>query len=272
MTMKHYMDAGGNYLGGWPEGHEDTPEGAIENEPPSNASFVWHSEVASWCWPVKIVGLAREEAKKKHFHNINYEIDVVESLYPKRTFKFGALVNVEWYSDPELTDLVLDVDMTYNYDVLGFAVDREVTRTWIKNDGTPHEDVKVTTKDYTINPQDQLDEAITRRTNNVRQINLWLIEVVPGLTAADENIDDVSLIEVRDSGVAFFEQYQLETTTYIETGSQLLEQQIIAETDQQWNWFDADASILQIVGVSDVRDWIIFQLSNGQRNKDGDIE
>jgi len=220
---------------------------------------------------LKIYSIAKEEAKQKHFHNLFYTIEIEPNLHPKRAFTFGVLNNIKWYSDGALTNLILEVDILYNYDGLGLVTDRIVTRKWYMENDNSHPDEKVTTKDYTINPQDQLDEAILRRTNNIRQTNLWLIGAVPGLTVADGTITDHTTIEIKDDGVAFFEKYELKKNKFVDVGSLELETAVKDEVDAQWDWFNTDATALGITAVSDVRDYIIYQLSSGVRNKNGDI-
>jgi hypothetical protein len=223
----------------------------------------------------KILDLAKGNAASKHFHNILYDVEVT-TLYPKRTFQFGAVTNVKWYSDSGLTDLIINVDIAYNYDALGFATDRTTTRTWYDKNGNPLPETKVTYKDYTINPQDQLEEAVRRRHNIVSQTNVFLIGAVPGLTLADTNVTDRTALDIRDAGISFFETYETEKSAFESTGSTNFEN-IVKDLDislpenVQYDWFDADATSLGIPNVSDVRDYIIYQLSSGLRNKNGTI-
>lgn len=129
----------------------------------------------------KIKGLAKEEASHKHFHNLDYKRELSQSLYPKRTMVQGEIQLVEWYSDSALTDLVLKVEISYNRDSLGFAIDRTTTRTWINEDGTEQADTKVTHKRYDINPYEQLEEGQRRRTNLANNLSL---QVLGGMVAA----------------------------------------------------------------------------------------
>lgn len=215
--------------------------------------------------PVKIYSLTRADAEFKHFHLIDYTIEVTPALIPKRTFLFGALTNVKWYADAELTNLILEVDVSYNYNALGFATDRAVTRTWYREDGSADADTKITEKYYTINPQDQLDEIIVRRTNIVRQTNVYLIGIIPGLTAIDPNAADMTAQDIIFAGQTFFGAHDTEENVFIKTGSTVLEDAVRNETDSSCDWFNTDATPLGIPGVSDIRGFIIYQLSSGQR-------
>jgi hypothetical protein len=226
----------------------------------------------------KIKNIAKAEAAVKHPHNINYKTELSQTLYPKREFTFGAVTKVEWFSDVALTDKVLQVDIVYNYDALGFATNRTTTRTWYNEDDTPYSEAKVSYKDYTLNPQDQLDEAILRRTNILRQCNVNLIGIVPVLTAVDPGFADATQEQVKQDGIAFFEKYELETSQYKSVGSENLEN-IIRNLDlalpenAQWYWFDCPygAPLTAITGVTTIRDYIIWGLSSGKRNTAGDI-
>ena len=91
----------------------------------------------------KIYALAKEEAKEKHFHNINYNTELIQPLYRTDTFgEPGLLTKVEWYSDLAKTDLVLVVDRVYTVQPGIGLVAKSTTRTWINNDDTPHELIK----------------------------------------------------------------------------------------------------------------------------------
>lgn len=203
--------------------------------------------------PIKIQKMANWEAKNKHFHNINYKTEMYSSLYPKREFVFGELQKIDWYSDTALTDLVLTVEVTYNRNPLGFAVDRETHRKWVMENGEYHPDVKITKKDYTINPQDQLDEIIKKRTNNVRQIILALIGLV---SATEPGMDEADVIA---SGRDFFDKHDHERNLYVNDGSESLEEAVRSETE--FSWLDND--IIALTGLPSIRSYIIYNLSSG---------
>jgi hypothetical protein len=113
----------------------------------------------------KILLYAEAQAHDKHFHIIDYKRELISSLIPKRTMVQGEITKVEWYSDVALTDKVITVDITYNRDAAGFAIDRSTTRTWINQDESNNPDTKITTKRYDINANEQLEEGQRRRQN-----------------------------------------------------------------------------------------------------------
>lgn len=65
-----------------------------------------------------------DEAPIEH----DYIIGLTTKLFPKRTFIQGELQRVEWFADEAKTDLVIDVDVEYVRDALGFALERTTTR------------------------------------------------------------------------------------------------------------------------------------------------
>lgn len=123
----------------------------------------------------KIILYAKEEAKDKHFHNIDYKQELISSLYAKRTMVQGEITQVDWYSDVALTNKVICVEIVYVRDSIGFALSRTTTRKWINEDDTENPEFKVTNKDYTININEQLEEGQRRRKNLFNKLSLEVL-------------------------------------------------------------------------------------------------
>lgn len=102
--------------------------------------------------------------------NLDYKTGLDIRLHAKNTLIKGELVKTEYFSDQGLTDKVLDVAMIYNRDAIGFVLNRTVVRRWVMKNGEYHPTVKTTFKDYTINPQDQISEGVTRRENSINAL------------------------------------------------------------------------------------------------------
>jgi hypothetical protein len=100
----------------------------------------------------------------------DYKAGLTTRLHLKRTTVKGEVVKVDYYSDSELTDLVLTVEISYTRDAVGFATERTTTRKWVMENGDYHPDTKVTTKSYTDNPEDQIKEGARRRQNIIDTI------------------------------------------------------------------------------------------------------
>ncbi len=131
----------------------------------------------------KIYGITKSHARGKHFHTINYKsVDLTQSLIPKRTVIQGEVRKVDWYKSlnqsgqPE--DKVLCVEIDYNRDPTGFAISRTTTRTWMNLDDTPNEETKVTTKYYYVNPSDQIDEGLKRRSLLVKSLQFPVMQAM----------------------------------------------------------------------------------------------
>jgi len=120
----------------------------------------------------KIYDIVRAELKFKHFHEIDYVVDVIQDLFPKRTMVRGEVQKVDWYLDVACTNKVLSVEIVYVRDAMGFALSRTTTRTWINRDNTENPSKKVTTKVYTINNIEQVSEGIRRRGNIVTGLQM----------------------------------------------------------------------------------------------------
>jgi len=98
-----------------------------------------------------------------HGHNYKSSLSSGDSLFPKEFLVRGELQKTEWYSDKQMTDLVLIVEFIYTRDMLGFATERKSIRTWIREDGSEHPNKK--TKEKTYSDLAQIREGVTRRGN-----------------------------------------------------------------------------------------------------------
>jgi len=145
-------------------------------------------------------------------HEHNYISGTTVKFFPKRTMVKGEVTCVDYFLDEALTDLILKVEITYNRDSLGLAVDRTVTRSWYREDDLPHPSTKVTKKIYTINPSDQTKEAKRRRQNIIDRLLLVVLGMMIG-TMPGETIDDILT-----DGRAFVLEFKSEFDTYVDSG------------------------------------------------------
>lgn len=167
----------------------------------------------------KIYDYVKSDMKNKHFHNINYKKELIQTLIPKRTVTKGEVTKVDWYSslDAEMspTNLVLTVNIIYSRDATGFATSRNTTRTWINKDESENEETKTTIKYYFINPADMIDEGLKRRKLLVNSIQMpmvtFMCEVLMPLGYTQEA---VVLI-----GRKFMDQYETDLNNFVENSS-----------------------------------------------------
>ena len=126
-----------------------------------------------------IMDTVKPEFRNKPFHGIKYTgtQELTTALIPNReegTVK-GEVQEVLWYRDmvsgvPET--LVLKVNIEYFRDTTGFAMFRQVSRTYYNRDGTANDDVRNSIKYYFVNKQDMIDEGIKRRNLIVTSIQI----------------------------------------------------------------------------------------------------
>lgn len=171
----------------------------------------------------KIVSMLEGESKYINFHDINYNIAVKPNLFPKRHMAQGELTKVEWFADTGLINKVLEVNISYIRDGFGFASERTTIRKWVMNNGGFHPDEKVTTKDYTINPIDQIVEGKRRRGNIVNDIQLptlaFLVEVLSGPP------DNLTQTEILLMGRDFMDRFDDEFKKFIDNSSTVTDDQ-----------------------------------------------
>lgn len=135
------------------------------------------SNATEYTYP-KIYNLVDSSLADKHFHSINYKTELTSNLHPKRTFSKGELIKVEWYSDTDLTDLVLIVDVNYTRGELTLSTERTTTRTWINTDNQENPNKKITLKKYSISPVLMYKEAAVRRSNVIEELKYNLITLL----------------------------------------------------------------------------------------------
>jgi len=168
----------------------------------------------------KILSIAKAQAKSKHFHTINYKHEDLEiSLIPKRTVVKGEVIKVEWYKsldqDNNPIDLVLKVDITYSRDSAGFATERTTTRTWINEDESENEEVKVTKKYYFINPADTIDEGLKRRKLLVNNMQIPVMTFMTEVLVPDGYTPEAVIF----LGRAFLDDYENDFNKFVDNSS-----------------------------------------------------
>lgn len=115
--------------------------------------------------------------------SINYITDVNIRFARKETFTRGFLTNVEYYessttgANGELifNNPVLNVNMKYHVNDIGYVTYRETTRKWQTLDNTYSSDSKVTIKQY--NGVMSREEAIQRRNNIINQLIIDIVNI-----------------------------------------------------------------------------------------------
>lgn len=160
----------------------------------------------------KILSLTRNNVGDKDFRDIDYKKELNITLYPKRTFVKGELQLVQWFSDSQLQNEIIRVEIVYTRDYFGFAQSRVTTRKWMNEDGSFNELTKVTYKNYTINPVEQIIEGKTRRENIVNGVQLptlqFMIETMQGTQT-----------QILLTGREFMDRFSLHFKNFIDNSS-----------------------------------------------------
>lgn len=158
----------------------------------------------------KIWSLVSDDLSGLNFHDIDYTTSC--NLFPKRTMIKGEVTKVEWYSDEQLTDKVIEVIISYTRDAFGFAQHRTTTRKWVQKNNQFHPNYKVTTKNYSHNRDDQISEGKRRRENIVNSVQLptlqFMLETMQGTQTA-----------ILLAGRNFMDRHSIEFKNFIDNSS-----------------------------------------------------
>ena len=149
---------------------------------------------------------------------IDYRVAPNPRLHRKQTFSKGVLVRVTYYAEatvqPDGTVAYNDpvVEEVYDYvrDAANFALERTLTITWFRADGTPHPTTKKLRKVY--DRQASLREGKRRRRNVVDSLQGMVARLLVGSAAPGQ--EQAAL----DQGRAFMGQYQKEIVNFVEAG------------------------------------------------------
>lgn len=165
----------------------------------------------------KILSMKNSRIQERDFREINYKTELSQSLFPKRTSIQGEIQRVEWYSDEDMTNKVLDVAITYERDPFGLATSRSTVRKWVMNNDQYHEDIKTTKKRYNINLEDQIVEGKRRRGNIVNSIQLpTMAFMVESMTVAPYNLSPTAILLM---GRDFLDRHETEFSKFIDSSS-----------------------------------------------------
>ena len=225
---------------------------------------------------LKIYSIAKEEAKYKHFHNIDYKKELSQSLIPKRTVVQGEVTQVDWYKsldgDMNPVDLVLKVEVAYTRDASGFATSRVTTRTWYNEDESEHAEKKITNKYYFVNPSDMIDEGLRRRKLLVNSLQIptmtFMSEVLMPLGHTQESV----VLKGRE----FMDDYESDFNKFVDNSSTITDpaddnfgkKSVIVELEDAsptgrnatYNaWLDAAPASLG--GLTTIRQYLIGQFN-----------
>lgn len=132
--------------------------------------------------------------------SVDYIKDVNLRFARKETFTRGFLTNVEYYESSTTgadnityySNPILNVNMKYYVNSIGYVSYRETTRKWMKTDGTYSPDTKISIKQY--NGVMSREEAIQRRNNITNQLIIDIVNIVYMNNYLTKTFDEVELM------------------------------------------------------------------------------
>jgi hypothetical protein len=185
----------------------------------------------------------------------NYICGLSTTLFPKRTFVRGELQKVEWYADQACTDLVLEVDISYTRDSLGFALNRTTTRKWKNEDNTDNHKVKTTNKDYTINQLEQINEGIRRRDNIINGLQMPVLGMMIATKDQAASLTGKTDQEIILAGRDFLKSHKVSFQSFIDESHQQIQTDITNDaSDWLNNLIDATTTIRAYV-LNEINVW-----------------
>jgi len=198
--------------------------------------------------------------------DLNYITGLTRKLFPKRFFVQGELQRVEWYADYEPTtltfsDLVLVVEIDYTRNALGFAQFRTTTRKWIMEDESIAEPIKSTTKHYTADNVESINEGQRRRGNIVANV-MSVVSTHLIVTGPSYPADAAARLAI---GSAFAAVHDAARNKFVDASATDLYTDIQLATD---SWLSENlaiahngASIILHDPEITVKDWILAELN-----------
>lgn len=167
-------------------------------------------------WCPKIYNLLKPDVSLKHFHNIDYTIELNTVLHRQDTFGLkGLLTKVEYFSDANKTDKVLEFNRTYTTHPVDGVTHKHTTRTYYNVDNTPNSDIKDRGNyEYTTN---QSRKATIRRRENITfNIEKELIDMIKVQSAPED------LIANMQNAAAFASHLSPMKNSFISSGDSTL--------------------------------------------------
>jgi len=184
---------------------------------------------------------------------IDYKSGLNTNLHARRTFLKGELQRVEWfagYDGTTYTDPIIDVNITYNRDPLGFAISRTTVREWYLEDGTKSPDTLTTVKWYS-DAISRHKEGVRRRSNHI----LYLKEAVIGLML-DAGVDSNPGVVIQ-LGRDFLEFYKIAIAAFEQDSQSTFKDSVTTDTIHAW----LDETPPMLGGAVTIRQFVIAELT-----------
>jgi hypothetical protein len=164
----------------------------------------------------------------------------------------GEVRRVGFFDPDDLTTEVVREDVVYTRAANGLALSRETVRTWFCEDGTAHPVGKTSTKVYSDDPVEQMDEGERRRGNVIKRLTIDVL----GMLAATQTAGNLVAAELL--GRDFTDLHAAAITSYLRIGDNAtLQGEVVADPTP---WLDNDLAAVGAPGVT-IRQAIVSALA-----------
>jgi hypothetical protein len=185
--------------------------------------------------------------RSKHHSEIDYKVELNQSLFPLRTIVEGEVQRVDWYADQQFSIPVIRTEIAYVRDTAGFALSRQTVRSWYNKDGSLNPDTKTTNKLYYTDPVLMIQEGIRRRRNIIDEMKLVAVNQMQTNFAAEYGPG-----VVLDWGRSFMAKHKVSTEAFVgETYKQIVTDFQASDPDHNL-WLDS-----AFPGFGTIRDYLV---------------
>lgn len=176
-----------------------------------------------------IYDIAKAEAQKKHFHNIDYRTELTRKLQKKSTIVKGEIVQVDWYTDVVLSESngipvrtysghVMRVINSWTRDASGFAITKNPTiRKYVMRNGQFHADEKNLGDPYYYEDYEQIEEGKKRRGLLVKSIQKPVLQMMMQVLLPLGYSQEAVLLK----GRTFLDDYDADFNKFINNSSSI---------------------------------------------------
>jgi len=152
----------------------------------------------------------------------------------------GVVERYEWYEDNTSTEIIAHVEYVYTRMPNGLAISQDGETFFYNTDGTTHPQTFKTRKVYS--PLEQMDEAVARRNNVVKQISIETLGFI-ALLVYGGDFDAAESV-----ALPYLAKHSQLISVYVQGGDNItLQAAIEADTE---SWLSTDLTPLGIPGTT----------------------
>lgn len=173
------------------------------------------------------------DLEERHdFQDVDYVRTLPTRLHPDRQIVKGELQRVTYYAHAEVinsmvaySDPIVEEVYVYTRDSDGFALYRDMTITWFREDGSPDPRLKRRRKYYS--PLERIQEGKRRRKNVVDQLQFTVLFAIMVTEAVTEE-------QARQLGTAFLAHHDAFIRLYLDASDPAIVSAVQADSVHTW--------------------------------------